>query len=185
MSKILSKKNLSNVVFIVAVALLIYPPTRVWFLRQIAFSPSVIKAEKVEKLDTYNWSLKGINTVDINLIEFKNEVVFVNFWATWCPPCRAEMPMIQKLYDSYEGKVKFILVTNESASKVEEYFQKNNFNLPVYNSISKVPVKFSGTNSIPASYLIDKEGNIIISKTGAANWNSKKVRILVDDLLVK
>ena len=185
MIKIFNKKNISNIVFVLVIALLLYSPTREWFMRQIAFSPSVKSIDESEKIDTYNWSLKGLNTDNVNFIEFKDKVVFVNFWATWCPPCRAEMPMIQKLYDDYKDKVTFIFVTNEDWTTVEKYYNKNGYNLPAYNSVSSIPVKFSETNSIPATYLLDKEGNILIKKVGAADWNSKKTRKLLDKLIKK
>ena len=185
MSKLRSRKSISNIIFVVAIALLLYSPSREWFMRQIAFAPSVKNIDNTDKLDTYNWNLRGLNTESINFSEFENEVVFVNFWATWCPPCRAEMPMIQKLFNDYKGKVAFVFVTTENWNTVEQFFNENDYDLPVYNSTGLPPHKFTETNSIPASYLIDKEGNILISKVGAANWNSNKVRSLLDDLLNK
>lgn len=185
MSKLRSRKSISNIIFVIAVALLLYSPSREWFMRQIAFAPSVKTIDKSEKLDTYNWNLRGLNTESINFIELENDVVFVNFWATWCPPCRAEMPMIQKLFNDYKDKVAFVFVTTENWNTVEQFFNKNDYDLPVYNSIGLPPNKFTETNSIPASYLIDKDGHILISKVGAADWNSNKVRSLLDELLKK
>jgi len=185
MSKLLHRKSISNIIFVIAVALLIYAPSREWFMRQIAFAPSIKKIDKSEKLTTYNWNLRGLNTENINFSKLEGDVVFVNFWATWCPPCRAEMPMIQKLFNDYQNEVAFIFVTTENWSTVEPFFNKNEYDLPVYNSIGLPPDKFTETNSIPASYLIDKEGNILISKVGAADWNSGKVRNLLDKLIKK
>ena len=187
MNKIFNKKNFStsNIIFLIVAALLLYPPSREWFQRQIAFSPSVSAVEESDKIDTYNWSLNGLNTTNIDFSDLKGKVVFVNFWATWCPPCRAEMPMIQKLYDDYNDKVVFIFVTNENWSTVEKFYNKNSYNLPSYNSISSPPNNFTETNSIPATYLLDKEGNILIKKTGAADWDSDKVRNLLDELIAK
>jgi thiol-disulfide isomerase/thioredoxin len=185
MKKIFTKKTFSpsNIIFVIVVLLMLYPPSREWFMRQIAFSPSVNKVEEAEKLTSYNWELKGLNTEDISFIKLKNKIVFVNFWATWCPPCRAELPMIQELYNDYKDKVAFVFVTDESWQTVQTFFNKNNYNLPTYNSVSLPPQTFLETNSIPASYLIDADGNILISKTGAADWNSDKVRELLDNLL--
>jgi thiol-disulfide isomerase/thioredoxin len=187
MNKIFNKKifSPSNIIFVIAVVILLYPPSREWFMRQIAFSPSVENAKDAEILNTYDWQLKGLNTADVNFDQFKGKVVFINFWATWCPPCRAEMPMIQELYNDYKDKIEFVFVTNEDWPVVEKFFKKNEYNLPVYNSLGTPPQKFTETNSIPASYLIDKDGQILISETGAANWNSNKVRQLLDDLIKK
>ena len=183
MIKIFKKKNISNIVFVILFALMLYPPTREWGMRQIAFAPSVKDSDKVEIIDTYNWELNGLNSEAINFNDLKNKVIFVNFWATWCPPCRAEMPMIQELYNDYKDQVAFIFVTNENWNTVNKFFEKNSYDLPTYNSIGVPPKKFTETNSIPASYLINKKGEILISKVGAANWNSTKVRDLIDDLL--
>ena len=181
----LNRKYISNIVFVIAVVVLLYPPSREWFMRQIAFAPSIENLENSEKINSYNWQLRGLNAENINFNELENKVVFVNFWATWCPPCRAEMPMIQELYNDYKDKIEFVFVTSESWETVEKFYVKNNYNLPSYNSISLPPEKFTETNSIPASYLIDKKGNILISKTGSANWNSDKVRDLLDELILK
>jgi thiol-disulfide isomerase/thioredoxin len=184
-SKMLKKSTfkLSNILFVIAIALLLYSPTRVWLLRQIAFSPSIEKTDEYKKINTYNWQLKGLNTTDIDFQSYTNEVVLVNFWATWCPPCKAEMPMLQSLYNDYKNKIKFVFVTNENWNVVQKYFEKENYNLPVYNSISNPPQNFTETNSIPATYLINKNGEIVIKKIGAANWNSKSVRNTIDKLI--
>lgn len=183
MNKLLNKKIISNVLFVLAIVLLLYPPTREWGMRQIALSPTIKNIEHTEQISSYNWNLKGLNSQNINFSEFENKIVFVNFWATWCPPCRAEMPMIHKLYNDYKDKIAFVFVTNEDWNTVSTFFKKKGYDLPVYNSVSKPPQKLTVTNSIPASYLIDKKGAILISKVGAANWNSDKVRKLIDDLL--
>lgn len=185
MTKLFTKKNISNIIFVIVLALMLYPPTREWGMRQIAFSPSIKKSDNIEFINSYNWELNGLNVAKVNFSEFEDKVIFVNFWATWCPPCRAEMPMIQNLYDDYKDKVAFVFVTTENWNTVSTFFKKNEYDLPVYNSISTPPQKFTETNSIPASYVIDKNGAILISKVGAADWNSKKVRKLLDDLFEK
>jgi thiol-disulfide isomerase/thioredoxin len=182
MKKLITKKNISNLIFILAMGIILYPPTREWFMRQIAFSPT-INTNSTEILNDYDWNLQGLNTPNLNFNEYKGEVVFVNFWATWCPPCRAEMPMIQELYDAYQNKVKFVFITNENWDTVNTFFIDKNYNLPVYNSLTNPPSLFTQTNSIPATYIINTKGTVLVSKTGAANWSSDKVKKLLDDAL--
>ncbi len=179
------KKHLtfSNLLFVAALFIMVYSPTREWVLRQIAFSPSVIESKEAEKIDTYQWQLKGITTKDLNFENVQNKVVLVNFWATWCPPCRAEMPMLQELYKAYKDKILFVLVTNEEPQKVISFLNERKYDFPVYQSVTNPPSLFRATNSIPATYLIDKQGRVRISKIGAADWNSNKVRKLIDQLL--
>lgn len=185
MSKRRGGISASNIIFVIAVVLLLYSPSREWLMRQIAFAPSVKEIAKSDKIVSYDWNLHGLNTPNINFNELKNEVILVNFWATWCPPCKAEMPLIQKLFNDYKDQVVFLFVTTENWPTVEQFFKKNGYDLPVYNSYSIPPEQFTRTNSIPASYLIDKQGNLLIDKVGIADWNSKKVRNLLDELLMK
>lgn len=179
MGKMFTKSRISNIIFIIALAVILYPPSREWVMRQIAFSPSINESSN-KVITNYNWSLSGLNTADINFSELEDKVIFVNFWATWCPPCRAEMPMIQELYDEYKDKIAFVFITDENWPTVETFFKKHNYNLPAYNSSSLPPDLLTTTNSIPATYIISKDGVILIDKIGAADWNSKKVKTLLD-----
>lgn len=177
-----NKKTISNIVFVVIIGLMIYPPTKIYFIRLISFSPSIESVENQKQLSSYNWQLKGLNTDDLDFSKLKGKIIFVNLWATWCPPCVAEMPSIQKLYNDYKDKVEFVFVTNEDWQTVEEFYQKRNFNLPTYNPLSKHPLELS-SKSIPATFVIDKKGKIVIDKKGAADWNSSKTRKVLNNLI--
>jgi thiol-disulfide isomerase/thioredoxin len=109
-------------------------------------------------------------------------VVFINFWATWCPPCIAEMPSIQNLYKDYKDKVEFLLVTNDPYSEINEFLSKNNYDFKILRPVTFNKSVFE-VSTIPRTFLIDKTGKIIIDETGAANWNSDKVRLVIDNLL--
>ena len=177
------KKHWSNLLFIIAVILLLHPTSKEILLRTIAFSPSESVSE--EKIENYNWQLEGLNTKSLNFEELEGKVVFVNFWATWCPPCRAELPMIQALYDDYKDKLAFVFVTSESVEEVHTFFYDHNYELPVYNSSSKIPQQLAKTNSIPATYIIDKKGRIRVEEVGAVDWNSDTTRALIEQLLTE
>jgi thiol-disulfide isomerase/thioredoxin len=175
------KKHYSNILFGLLVVLLIYPPTRVQFLRLLSFSPSVESVENQVQLEHYNWSLKGINTADYDFNKAKNKIVIVNFWATWCMPCVAEMPSLEALYKDYGDKVDFILVTTDEVTKITPFMKEKGFTLPIYQQLTKAPSEFE-TTTIPRTFLIDKQGRIIID-TGRANWNSSSIRRLLDSLI--
>ena len=177
-----NRKTISNIVFVVIIGLLLYPPTKVYFIRLVSFSPSTITEEQREELVDYNWKLKGLNTTNIDFNETKDKVVFVNFWATWCPPCIAEMPSIQKLYNDYKDKVEFIFVSNEDWTTIEAFYKNKGYDLPTYNILSKVPDQLV-SNSIPATFIMDKNGTIVVDKKGPADWNSDKIRKLLDELI--
>jgi len=182
----INKSQRSNLIFLIVIALIFFTPLRgvlqvaVSKAKMFVFPPSIDNDGAV--LANYDWKLKGINVDDYDFESVKGKVVFVNFWATWCPPCRAEMPSIQKLYDDYKDKVEFIFVSNEKSGTVSNFLTKNNYSLPSYNQFNNSPPEFS-VSSIPATYLLNKKGEIVIHSIGAENWNSDKIRKLLDELL--
>lgn len=185
----LKKSQYSNLLFLVIISLLLIPQTRkpiqVFLQKGLAqFSPSVIDETKQKRLTDYNWKLKNLDGEFYDFNETQGRVVLVNFWATWCPPCIAELPSLSALYEDYKQRVEFIFITNEDSDKVTSYLDKNDINIPVFHSLTVVP-KMLETTSIPRTLLIDKDGTIIIDKTGAANWGSDTVRAELERLLAQ
>ena len=183
-----SKALIKNVLFFVFIALMIIPQTRkpiqIFIQRGIAkFSPAIENEDDRMSLDTYNWQLLDLkgNIHDFN--NSKGKVIVVNFWATWCPPCIAEMPSLHNLYEDYKDRVDFYFVSNEAPDIIKSFLEKNNYNLEVSIPRTKYPMVFD-ISGIPRTFLIDKQGKIVIDKTGAANWNSEKVRSTIDNLLL-
>lgn len=182
-----SKSQKKNILFLIVIAVLIIPQTRqpiqVFLHKGLALiSPSVTNQNKQVTLENYNWKLKDINGKVFNFEETKGKVVLINFWATWCPPCIAEMPSMQSLYDDYGNKIEFVFVSNESKTVINAFLNKNEYSFKVFNPISESP-EFFNVRSIPRTFLIDKKGNIVIDKSGAANWNSNSVRNTIDAML--
>lgn len=182
------KKHWSNLLFLVAIALLVLPQTRVpiqaFVQRLIAWSPSEIASEDRITLNDYRWSLRSLSAEEINFSVSEGSVVLINFWATWCPPCIAEMPSLQQLYDRYGDRVDFYFVTDEKISVVTQFLQKKGYKLPVYITNSTPPEALQ-TRSLPTTILISKEGNIVMRKEGAANWNASKVHAAIAALLAE
>lgn len=183
-----NKKNTSNFLFVLVLALFLIPYTRgmlqVYLTRFFSFSPSVIEQKDQKHIASYNWRLEGVNTESLDFSKSKGQVVLVNFWATWCPPCIAEMPSLQNLYTDYKHNVSFLFVTNEEDAVLDKFMKTKGYNFPIYRSHSTFPAPLDGS-SLPTTYVIDKKGTIVMDKIGAANWNSKKVRNLLDDLISK
>lgn len=173
----------SNIFFTIAMAVVLYPPSRIWVLRQMSFSPSLEKVEENKFISNYNWDLKGLNATDVNFSEFKGKVIFLNFWATWCPPCVAELSYIQLFYNDYKDKVVFISLSNEKWSEINSFFKQNEYDFPVYQNKNTTLKDLPNVSSIPRTFIIDKKGNIRIDKTGAADWNSSSFRNQIDELL--
>lgn len=101
----------------------------------------------------------------------RGKAVFLNYWATWCGPCRAEMPAIQRLYDKTRDLgVVFLLVSDEKPEKITAYLRKNAFTMPIYRSTKGRPAAFQ-TQGIPATFILGPDGRVAFSHTGAARWD--------------
>lgn len=180
------KKHWSNILFLLILALFFIPQTRMFIQvnlqRLFSFSPSVNAVEDQPKLHDYHWSLKTLVGVDANLANSKNKVVVVNVWATWCPPCVAEMPSLQKLYSQFKNDVDFYFVSDEKKERLIQFLQINNYDFPVYMPLGLAPEKLQ-TKSLPTTYIISKDGNIVVDNMGAADWDSDTVVDLLNILV--
>ena len=181
------KKNLKNILFLIVIAVLIIPQTRkpiqVFLQKIIAYvKPITVNNEKNTTITDYNWKLADENNTVFNFEDAKGKVVLVNFWATWCPPCIAEMPSLQALYNDYNDKIVFLFVTSDWYKEINPFLSKNNYTFKVHRPASDYP-KYFNISTIPRTFLIDKNGTIIIDESGAANWNSDKIRKIIDNLL--
>lgn len=148
--------------------------------------PSVDKNENSSSIPAYlNVDLLGYGVPNTNLANFYGEVIFVNYWATWCPPCRREMPSIQDLYNKYGSKVKFVTVAFEKRpGKLQPFINKNRYTFPVYEAKSPLMPEMK-TRAYPTTFIINKKGEIKVKDVGAADWNSPKVHELLDKLLAE
>jgi len=184
------KDKIKNIAIVLIAGVLLFTPIgfhfKVFVNRILSFSPSIVESNEQDKLSTYNWNLQPEEKTDLdyNLLYEKDKVVIINIWATWCPPCVAEMPSFQLLYDDYKEKVAFVFVANDEREKVKNFLLKKGYSFPVYYQKTKAPKQLE-TSSIPVTFIIDKKGNIVVKETGAANWNSDKTRTLLDSLLAE
>lgn len=92
------------------------------------------------------------------------------------------MPSVQELYNAYKDKVEFVFISNEKWNTISDFYIKNGYDLPTYTVLSATPNQLK-SKTIPATFIIDKKGTIVVEKRGAANWNSNKTRLLLDKLL--
>jgi len=181
----ISKENRNNLIWIVLILVLVFTPigfhAKVYLNRLLSFSPSVI-TEDPQHIADYDWKLYDLNGRIFNFRQYEGKVVLVNFWATWCAPCIAEMPSLVSLYEAYSDQVQFVFLASDDSDNVTTYLAKTQYELPVFFSASQRPQEFS-SNKLPTTYLIDRNGQIVVNKTGAADWDSAKVTALLDKLL--
>lgn len=111
----------------------------------------------------YEFELKDTDGNVIKLTDFKGKIVFLDFWASWCPPCRNSIPAIKELHEKYsknENVVILAINSGEKLSTVQEFAKKQGITYKVLLSDQKTSENY-GINSIPAFFIIDKKGNII------------------------
>jgi thiol-disulfide isomerase/thioredoxin len=184
----LTKKHWSNIIFVVVIILILFTPVGTFFkvklnqAKMLFVSPSAIEASHRETLRNFDWNLVDREGKTLNFQEMEGEIILINFWATWCPPCVAEMPNLNDLYADYKDKITFLFVTNDDKEKVNAFLEKNAYQFPVYYALEKAPETIY-SNSIPATFLIDDQGKIVMKEIGASNWNSTNVRNQLDELL--
>lgn len=152
--------------------------------KAIMHRPSIIRDSRQVTLteEDYDWMITGMDGTPVSFSSFRGEVIFLSFWATWCPPCRAEMPNIQRLYDEYGDRISMVLASQEDPGKLQAFLDKNGYNLPVYRLVQNPPEKLM-TSSIPTSFLITREGRITVRRTGAARWDGKYFSSYLDTVL--
>ena len=182
MSRVLKflKKNIVNAVLIVLfLVLLLVPDAKALVLKGLIgvglFSPDIEETKTVVS-DLGGIKFKNEKGEIVDLGHLKGKVVFLNFWATWCPPCRAEMPSINKLYTQFknDSEVVFIFVDGDGdLPKANDFMQKRNYEMPVFKADSNVPTQiFSG--SLPTTVVFDKQGRLSLRHEGMADYSSKK-----------
>jgi len=134
-----------------------------------------------------DFSLKTLDGKTVRLSEFRGKkVVLVNFWATWCPPCRSEMPTMQQIYTEYKAKGLEILAINierDSKEEILEFMKELRLTFPVLLDPDMKVTRTYRLIGLPVSMLIDRQG-IIRSKTiGYHDWTDKESRKRVESLL--
>jgi len=133
----------------------------------LLFGYTVTSAQSAKKAPTF--SLKAADGTVVDLAKLKGKVVMVNFWATWCPPCRAEIPDFMKVYDEYKSKGLEIIgvsLDQDGWDDVRPFLKKNPINYPIVIGDGKLAQAYGGVEAIPTTFFIDKAGNIVTKHIG-------------------
>ncbi|WP_422350607.1 TlpA family protein disulfide reductase [Flagellimonas sp.] len=184
----LSKEQISNGIWILAIILILFTPIgfhlRVLTGKLFSGNAGVIAEDERETLENYHWNLVDLDGNQLNFEHTRGKVVLVNFWATWCPPCVAELPSMDRLHAAYKDKVVFAFVANDKKEKVQSFLARREFDLPVYFETSRTP-DLLVSRSIPATFILDKSGAIVVREIGAVQWDSEETMKLLDQLLAE
>lgn len=135
----------------------------------------------------YKLTLKDQTGKTIKMHKLEGKVVFINFWATWCPPCIAEMPNINKLYQEYEDddEVVFLMVSlDKNFKKAVNFREKKEYSFDIHQTQSPTPRDLQ-TRGIPNTFVLGKTGEIEYKKIGMGNYNTTKFKDFLEELKAK
>lgn len=147
-----------------------------------ADSKETAEAGNPEKIAAPDFKLMDLSGKEVSLSDLKGKRVFINFWATWCPPCKGEMPELEKLYQETKSSDLVIIAVDLGEDKVtvQKFIEKNKYNFTVLLDAKNEAASLYGIRSIPTSYFIDKDGYIVNGKIGAMNL--EEMRSYVDSI---
>jgi peroxiredoxin len=135
-----------------------------------------------------DFRLNRLNDKKVELKEFRGKVVLLNFWATWCGPCKEEMPSMEALYQLYKEKnfsLLAISVDYEGVKPVKEFIEKQRYTFPVLLDPDSETLDPFGVKGIPTTFVINKKGRIVGRVVGPKDWKKPEVLSVIDRLLLE
>lgn len=181
------------ILVLVTVAMLIFPQVKATFIQGLMqiglFQPGISKTNQTGSVPVQYPSVSFVDAQGalLNTQDMTGKIVFINFWATWCPPCIAEMPSINELYIKFKDNPNFIFLTVDADAdwqKSKDFIAKHQYQLPVYIAQSEVPRDWY-EGSLPTTLVLDKKGGIAYKQIGAADYSSSKFFAFVEELLAQ
>ena len=132
------------------------------------------------------FTLKDMQGQNVSLVDLKGKVVVLNFWATWCPPCREEMPSMEMLYRKYKDQGLVILAVNvekNGPQVVQSFLQRNPYSFPILLDETAEIQDLYRVFRFPETFIIDRQGIVVEKVTGAIDWTSGPAFKLISSLL--
>ncbi len=135
-----------------------------------------LEQEVLQSKAEFSLSFKDVNGVELQLSDYRGKTIFLNFWATWCPPCIAEMPDINNLYLEMNEQIVFLLISvDDQSERVWQFSDRKGFDYPLFHIEGRRPDVFKST-AIPTTFVIDPSGNVVMQREGMAKYNTDKFK---------
>lgn len=182
------RKNLQTIIWgILIIVLVTNTGAKAWVLRRmmdLGIFNAHIKSGLSYQSASFNYrDVAGGNV--LNTSSLRGKVVFINFWASWCPPCRAEFSSVMALYNRFKDNqhVVFILINeDDDIAKAKAFLQKEGYDLAVYKALDIVPVAvYEGT--LPTTVILDKDGKIRYRHEGLADYGKEGFAEQIEEII--
>jgi len=145
-----------------------------------------LEATASQDLPAHDFSLSALAGGTVRLSDFRGQVILLNFWATWCPPCQAEMPSLEKLHRRYAARgftVLAVSVDDGGSADVERFAAARGLSFPILLEGKAATSRQYGVRGLPTTFLIDRRGHIVSTTFGAQDWSTRQVRQTIEQLL--
>ncbi|QHS54820.1 TlpA family protein disulfide reductase [Mucilaginibacter sp. 14171R-50] len=179
----LTLSRLINALFIVVIALLIFNPKAKAVMIQGLMKIGLFQPDIAESVTPAGATalpavvFEGTDGKTVSLADHKGKVIFINFWATWCPPCIAEMPTINALHEKLKNNPNIVFMTVDADGNLDRsamFMNKHHYSLPLYKAGTDVPPGMFG-NTLPTTVIFDKSGKMVFRHEGTADFSNPKV----------
>ncbi len=164
-------KNLKTIIIIAGIFCL---PFLSKAFDELNYYMSKVGMERIEG-DAVDFTLLDISGRELSLKDFRGKVIFLNFWATWCYPCRMEMPSMENLYERFKGDGFVILgiSLDRRRKKVERFLEEYGISFPILLDRDGRIADRYGVRGLPTTFIIDRRGKILGRAVGARDWFNK------------
>jgi cytochrome c biogenesis protein CcmG/thiol:disulfide interchange protein DsbE len=159
------------------------PSVLLIILLSSVLSFSVIQCQRVPKTAKVGEPVPDVTLIDtqenkVRISELKGSVVFVNFWASWCPPCIEEVPSIEALFRNLSKNPKFKMITilyRDDLARISTTARQQGYTFPIYRDPDGSAATEFGITGVPETFIIDKKGTLKNKVIGPYDWDSEKV----------
>lgn len=186
------KSNIGFIISMVLLAIIAFNPEAKSILlkgliKSGLYEPDFVPPEAIGAATVPSALFRSANGEVIDIANSKGKVIFLNFWAEWCPPCIAEMPSIAALAEQFKGEKDFLFLMANVDGELESseaYFAKKGYPLPAFIPAGTIPKDiFQGT--LPTTIIINKKGEIIYQHEGIADYNTQETKDFIKRLLLE
>jgi thiol-disulfide isomerase/thioredoxin len=185
-------RSIGNLFFFAVIILLLFNPgAKGWVLKQLMTAGLFKAAIEKDALaagargDAVSFDFRDENGNIQSVSSLKGRVVLVNFWASWCPPCVAEMPSLNELYQELKGDSRFVFLfinKDDDRARAKQFLKANGFALPLLTTAGDVPAEIY-TGTLPTTVILNKEGAVVLQHQGLANYYTKEFKKQLKELL--